>query len=227
MNASSTSCDWLNLPEKSSPANTKTFLIHSFGRPVLIAARSGERRGTTGSAASACPASAGTVGCSEVMVSIWEALPGQAQTRTGQGRSSRDRVAPSGVNLPVIAALGGLQRVEIVAIAWAVAGALHLQEMLQGADAHDHPFDVDIARLALERGEGRNLGKALEDVDVPELRADQCAVTRSQEGPDRLRVEQAPVDFDLPVQLPQQVGQLGEVFRRRVRDEIDILVARR
>ena len=68
--ASSTSCGWLNLPEKSSPAKTKTFLIHSFGRPVLIAARSGERRGTTGSSASACPASAGTVGCSEVIVSI-------------------------------------------------------------------------------------------------------------------------------------------------------------
>ena len=47
--ASSTSWGWLNLPEKSSPAKTKTFLIHSCGRPVLIAARSGERRGTTGS----------------------------------------------------------------------------------------------------------------------------------------------------------------------------------
>src|SRR3954449_77034 len=68
--ASTIACDWSNLPEKSSPANTKTFLIHSFGRPVLIAARSGERRGTTGCAASARPGSAGTVGCSEVMVSI-------------------------------------------------------------------------------------------------------------------------------------------------------------
>ena len=41
--ASSTSCGWLNLPEKSRPAKTKRFLIHSCGRPVLIAARSGER----------------------------------------------------------------------------------------------------------------------------------------------------------------------------------------
>ena len=88
MTASSTSWDWLNLPEKSSPAKTKTFLIHSFGRPVLIAARSGERRGTTGSAASALPASAGTVGCSEVIVSI-----GRAEARGASGReSSRDRV---------------------------------------------------------------------------------------------------------------------------------------
>src|ERR1044072_1393387 len=65
--ASSTAPESLNLPEKSRPAKTKTFLIHSCGRPVLIAARSGERRGTTGVAAEA---SAGIVGCSEVIVSI-------------------------------------------------------------------------------------------------------------------------------------------------------------
>ncbi len=59
----------VNLPENSSPAKTKTFLIHSFGRPVLIAARSGERRGTTGSCSGEF-GSAGTVGCSEVIVSI-------------------------------------------------------------------------------------------------------------------------------------------------------------
>jgi hypothetical protein len=43
----------------------------------LIAARSGERRGTTGSSIedSACAAAAGTVGCSEVIVSI-DALAG-------------------------------------------------------------------------------------------------------------------------------------------------------
>ncbi len=64
--ASSTSCDWLNLPENSRPAKTKTFLIHSCGRAVFSAARAGERRGTTGS--SGCPA--GMVGCSEVIVSI-------------------------------------------------------------------------------------------------------------------------------------------------------------
>ena len=93
--ASSTSWDWLNLPEKSRPANTKTFLIHSFGRPVLIAARSGERRGTTGSAAAACPASAGTVGCSEVIVSILGA--GAARRERPTGNSSRDRVAPGSV----------------------------------------------------------------------------------------------------------------------------------
>src|SRR6185312_3837460 len=67
--ASKTSCGWLNLPEKSSPAKTKTFLIHSFGRPVLIAARSGLRRGTTGSSRFSDSAG-GTVGCSEVIVSI-------------------------------------------------------------------------------------------------------------------------------------------------------------
>src|SRR4051794_20610164 len=70
--ASSTSWDWLKLPEKSSPAKTKTFLIHSFGLPVLIAACSGERRGTTWPVSGSCevPCSAGTVGCSEVIVSI-------------------------------------------------------------------------------------------------------------------------------------------------------------
>src|SRR3954447_4542271 len=101
-NASTTSCDWLNLPEKSSPANTKTFLIHSFGRPVLIAARSGERRGTTGSSAVLGLASVGTVGCSEVMVStlgLEGALSGNASNgsrkgsagcrRQRQGRGSR------------------------------------------------------------------------------------------------------------------------------------------
>src|SRR4029079_16708114 len=66
-----TSCGSLNLPEKRRPAKTKTFLTHSWGRAVLIAARSGVRVGTTGSSA-ALPGSAGTVivGCSEVIVSI-------------------------------------------------------------------------------------------------------------------------------------------------------------
>src|SRR5680860_1827995 len=65
--ASSTAPASLNLPEKSRPAKTKTFLIHSCGRPVLIAARSGERRGTTRPPA---VESAGTVGCSEVIGSM-------------------------------------------------------------------------------------------------------------------------------------------------------------
>src|SRR6185503_19686653 len=89
-NASSTSWDWLNLPEKSRPAKTKTFLIHSCGRPVLIAARSGERRGTTGSSNGvASPAGAGIVDYSEVIVSIGRA-GGGASHRLGIGR---ERVA--------------------------------------------------------------------------------------------------------------------------------------
>src|SRR6202042_146791 len=60
----------LKLPENSSPAKTKTFLTHSFGRPVLIAARSGLRRGTTGSSRLSDSPGGGTVGCSEVIVSI-------------------------------------------------------------------------------------------------------------------------------------------------------------
>src|ERR1700744_1241318 len=60
----------LKWPEKSRPAKTKTFLIHSFGRPVLIAARRGLRRGSTGSSRFSDPAGGGTVGCSEVIVSI-------------------------------------------------------------------------------------------------------------------------------------------------------------
>src|SRR3954468_8240111 len=59
----------LKWPEKSRPAKTKTFLIHSFGRPVLIAARSGLRRGSTGSSRF-WDSAGGTVGCSEVIVSI-------------------------------------------------------------------------------------------------------------------------------------------------------------
>src|SRR5215475_3750823 len=91
MTAINTSWDWLNLPEKSKPANTKTFLIHSFGRPVLIAARSGERRGTTGSSAAVGRGSEGTVGCSEVMVSKTDSDEGcRAKLATG-----RERVAPA------------------------------------------------------------------------------------------------------------------------------------
>src|ERR1700754_646768 len=66
----------LKWPEKSSPAKTKTFLIHSFGRPVLIAARSGLRRGTTGSSMFGDSPGGGTVGCSEVIVSIARAARG-------------------------------------------------------------------------------------------------------------------------------------------------------
>jgi hypothetical protein len=67
--ASRTECGSSNWPEKSSPAKTKKFLIHSCGRPVLIAARSGERRGTTGSSGPGVWGWTGTVGCSEVIVS--------------------------------------------------------------------------------------------------------------------------------------------------------------
>ena len=38
-----------NWPENKRPAKTSRFLIHSFGRIVLIAARSGPRRGFAGS----------------------------------------------------------------------------------------------------------------------------------------------------------------------------------
>src|SRR5215204_4933013 len=69
MNAALIASRSVNSPEKRRPAKTKTFLIHSFGRPVLIAARKGERRGTTGSCSGGV-GSAGTVGCSEVIVSI-------------------------------------------------------------------------------------------------------------------------------------------------------------
>src|SRR4051794_38273937 len=87
-NASSTSWDWLNLPEKSRPAKTKTFLIHSCGRPVLIAARSGERRGTTGSSIDGGPSAAGvgTVGCSEVIVSTL----GNGRREAGIPRTARE-----------------------------------------------------------------------------------------------------------------------------------------
>src|SRR5690349_16231378 len=100
--ASSTSWGWLNLPEKSRPANTKTFLIHSWGRPVLIAARSGERRGTTGSAA-ACPVGAGTVGCSEVIVSILMAR--RAEISRQPGDASRQGIA-AGRRLPCLPGVG-------------------------------------------------------------------------------------------------------------------------
>src|SRR4249919_1481991 len=83
--ASSTALGSLNLPENSRPAKTKTFLIHSCGRPVLIAARRGERRGTTGSSRLACPGAGCTAGCSEVMVPM----------RRWRGTNTRrERVAP-------------------------------------------------------------------------------------------------------------------------------------
>src|ERR1700710_1368243 len=66
------SCGSLKWPEKSRPAKKKTFFIHSFGRPVLIAARSGLRRGTTGLSRFGDSPAGGTVGCSEVIVSIKE-----------------------------------------------------------------------------------------------------------------------------------------------------------
>src|SRR6476469_2617867 len=94
-NAWTTSCDWLNLPEKSRPAKTKTFLIHSCGRPVLIAARSGERRGTTGSSIDGGPstAGAGTVGCSEVIVSTLGMDDGGRNPAFGRGDRSRQSSA--------------------------------------------------------------------------------------------------------------------------------------
>src|SRR5215211_6339123 len=97
-NASSTSCDWLNLPEKSRPAKTKTFLIHSFGRPVLIAARSGDRRGTTSPVSGSRDRldSAGTVGCSEVIVSI-DGRGSGASVSYPAGNWSRERVPPGAV----------------------------------------------------------------------------------------------------------------------------------
>ena len=85
----------LKWPEKSSPAKTKTFLIHSFGRPVLIAARSGLRRGTTGSSRFGSSAGGGTVGCSEVIVSIAGAAGSSAggvpAARSGSRKGSAGR----------------------------------------------------------------------------------------------------------------------------------------
>src|SRR5262249_4168545 len=102
MIASSTSWDWLNLPEKSSPAKTKTFLIHSFCRAVLIAARSGVRCGTTGSSAGASAsvaawsALAGTVGCSEVIVSMLDAATGPESPQPNGKRRLRQPSAGGG-----------------------------------------------------------------------------------------------------------------------------------
>src|SRR5215212_8047226 len=101
ISASTTACDWLNLPEKRSPAKTKTFLTHSFGRPVLIAARSGERRGTTSPVSGSWErfGSAGTVGCSEVIVSIEAGRrsrrdrPLNRERESRQGTAARRRVA--------------------------------------------------------------------------------------------------------------------------------------
>src|SRR6201989_908122 len=94
---------WLKLPENSSPAKTKTFLTHSLGRPVLIAARSGLRRGTTGSSMLSDSPGGGTVGCSEVIVSIkWgDELPGRwwstPPERVAKGYRRPQRGARSGV----------------------------------------------------------------------------------------------------------------------------------
>src|ERR1700742_1908795 len=103
MNASRMSCGCLKLSEKRRPAKTKTFLIHSFGRPVLIAARSGLRRGTTGSSRLSDSPGGGTVGCSEVIVSIkrGDEMPGRwwspPPERVAKGYRRPQRGARSGV----------------------------------------------------------------------------------------------------------------------------------
>src|SRR3954453_2670937 len=91
----------LKCPEKTSPAKTKTFLIHSFGRPVLIAARNGLRRGTTGSSRFGAPSGGGTGGCSEVIVSIARAARGvqrrlRRQIRSRKGNAGRRRTPDQG-----------------------------------------------------------------------------------------------------------------------------------
>src|SRR6201994_4771366 len=89
----------LKWPEKSSQAKTKTFLIHSFGRPVLIAARSGLRRGTTGSSSPGPSAGGGTGGCSEVIVSIArsaEVSQGRSRDGSRKGTAVRGRGGPRG-----------------------------------------------------------------------------------------------------------------------------------
>ena len=116
------------MPEKSSPAKTKTFLIHSCGRPVLIAARSGERRGTTGSSieASAFAAAAGTVGCSEVIVSI-VGVPAERRIPPGQGDSVATgyRRGPSAFCVRFF--LSGFQRLEIIPVSGSLTRLLHSQ----------------------------------------------------------------------------------------------------
>src|SRR3954454_6599900 len=179
MNASSTSWDWLNLPEKSSPAKTKTFLIHSCGRPVLIAARSGERCGTTGSSSEASPAVAGTVGCSEVIVSI---MGSRRDTRNppGQGDSvaTEYRCRPSAHRVGGI--LGAFQRLQVVAVSRSLAGSLHLKQVIERADPNGKAIYVDIGGLGVQDGERRNLRQALEDVDPTEIGDHQRPIPRLQ-----------------------------------------------
>jgi hypothetical protein len=145
----------LNLPEKSRPAKTKRFLIHSCGRPALIAARSGERRGVTGSAASACPAEAGTIGCSEVIVSILVGRGEKVPLKPEKCVATGYRCPTSALLMPV--ALGSFQRLQVVSVSGALAGPLHSKQVLERTDAHREAFDLDLRRLGIEYGEGGHL----------------------------------------------------------------------
>ena len=219
--ASATACDWLNLPEKSSPAKTKTFLIHSFGRPVLIAARSGERRGTTGSC-SGCVGSAGTVGCSEVIVSIVRDRLGQATlgcaNRECESRKGSDRAAASTscrvdqhawvqhacrVELGLGGAEGGGEGGRALAVvpgAVVAADGVVVGDRAAGVDQRLGDGGLDLVPLldlaaADRRGEDGEVGGGAVGIDVGEAAADAGragAVGRDAARPRRRRGGSSP-----------------------------------
>ena len=201
-------------------AASKTFLIHSCGRPVLIAARSGERRGTTGSLQrGVCLARQrpGTVGCSEVIVSpSWSCRRRHAEDPPGQGDSVATGYRWPSVNPRGVAGiLGAFKRLQVVAVS-AAARWLASSRVGGRASRHersDHPRRHRSPRHRASRS--RNLRKALEDVDTPEVGDDQGSIPCSEKERNRVRVEKEPLYLDLatkPVKDVWSVGQLAARF---------------
>jgi hypothetical protein len=126
-------------------------------------------------------------------------------------------------SLPLlVVVLGGFEPFEVIPVPWPLAGTLHLEQVSQGADANDESAKINLGRLLVELRIGGNLRETLQDIDLPEVGADEGSIPGSQEGANRIGLEKAAARVHSPAQLAQQRLEPLEIVRIRIRDQVDI-----
>ncbi len=123
----------------------------------------------------------------------------------------------------VVAFLGGFQRFQIVAIPGTLAGSLHLEQVLEGADADAETTDVNVARLSVEGGERRDLRQTLQYVDRTQLGRHQRTVAGPEEDRDGLSGEATIPNLDLSIQFTKQLGEPLQILRGGIGHYVDIV----
>jgi hypothetical protein len=122
----------------------------------------------------------------------------------------------------LLATLGSLQRIEVIAIPRPVTAPLHLPQVIERANAHGQAVEVYLFRRCIENGEGRDLRKTLQDIDVPQIGGHESPISGTKKGRDRGRVKQPLANLDPASQITQNRVEQSEILGRGVGNDIDI-----